>query len=231
MTKRTILAVVAATWLAGCGDSTPVDSLPAESAAADSGNGVPSGTYAVDPSHAYVTFYYLHQDLSFPLLRATAINGELEYDAANIENSKVQIAIRTDSIRSNVDYFDDELASRKFFNAERFPYITFESNSYEVLTGNDGLVRGEVTIRGVTQPLELGVTLNNAIIHPMRDIPVIGFSATGELNRSAFGMDRFIQNVSDTVEFRIEIEFLQGSNESSRAAVEQVSPSAAGAGS
>ena len=62
----------------------------------------------------------------------------------------------------------------------------------------------------------------------MLDIPVIGFSATGELNRSDFGLDRFIENVSDTVGFRIEIEFLQGSNESSQAAVQQVSPSAAG---
>ena len=221
MNHKTILAVFAAALLAGCGDSEPVDS----------GNGVPGGTYAVDPSHAYVTFYYLHQDLSFPLLRATAINGELEYDAANIENSSVKIAIAADSIRSNVDHFDDELASRKFFNADRFPYITFDSSSYEALTENTGIVRGEVTIRGVTQPLEIGVTLNNAIIHPMRDIAVIGFSATGELNRSDFGLDRFMQNVSDTVEFRIEIEFLQGSNESSRAAVQQISLSAAGAGS
>ena len=231
MTYKTILTVVAAAWLAGCGDSTSVDSQPADAGTSNAGNGVPSGTYAVDPAHAYVTFYYLHQDLSFPLLRATAINGELEYDAADIENSSVQIAIRTDSIRSNVDHFDDELASRKFFNAERFPFITFDSSSYEALTDRTGIVRGEVTIRGVTQPLELGVTLNNAIIHPMRDIPVIGFSATGELNRSDFGLDRFVQNVSDTVAFRIEIEFLQGSNESSRAAVQQVGPSDAGAGS
>ena len=218
MTKTIRLAALFAIGLSGCGDSTPIDS----------GNRVPSGTYAVDPSHAYVTFSYLHPDLSFPLLRATTIDGELEYDAENIENSSVQIAIETNSIRSNVDYFDEELASRKFFNADRYPYITFDSSSYEALTDKTGILRGEVTIRGVTQPLELGVTLNNAMVHPMLDIPVIGFSATGELNRSDFGLDRFIQNVSDTVAFQIEIEFLEGSNESSRAAVQQVSPLTAG---
>lgn len=218
MNKKKFLIAVFVVGLSACGDSMP----------GGSGADVPGGTYAVDPSHAYVTFYYLHQDLSFPLLRATAINGELEYDAGNIENSSVQIAIAADSIRSNVDHFDKELASRKFFHADRYPYITFDSSNYEALTDNTGILRGDVTIRGVTRPLELGVTLNDAMIHPLLDIPVIGFSATGELNRSDFGLDRFLQNVSDTVAFRIEIEFLQGSNESSRAAVQHVSPPAAG---
>ena len=102
------------------------------------------------------------------------------------------------------------------------------------------------TVRGLTawrvdlaEPLPEGVDLvvgvggDGTLLEASRlarplDIPVIGFSATGELNRSDFGLDRFIQNVSDTVEFRIEIEFLQGSNESSRAAVQQVSPPTAG---
>jgi len=218
MNIRIHLAICVLLFLAACGDRSTVDT----------GGIVPSGTYAIDPGHTYITFYYLHQGLSFPLLRATEIDGELEYDADDIENSSINVAIAADSIRSNIDYFDRELASRKFFNAERFPHITFRSDSYEELSENTGVVRGQGTIRGITRPIELGVTLNNAIVHPLLDIPVIGFSATGSLNRSDFGLDRFITDVSDTVEFRIEIEFLHGSNDNSRAAVQLAGPATTG---
>ncbi|MDP6993550.1 MAG: YceI family protein [Woeseiaceae bacterium] len=218
MYLKPIIAIVAVLALSACSSDTAVDS----------GGDIPSGIYAVDSSHASITFYYLHQGLSFPLLRATAVAGELQYDANDIENSSVRIAIATDSIRSNIDYFDDELASRKFFNAERYPHITFRSDAYEAIDEKTGVARGQATIRGVTQPLEFGVTMNGALIHPMLEMPVIGFSATGSLNRSDFGLDRFIPDVSDTVEFRIEIEFLHGSNEASQAAVAAVSQAMAG---
>jgi len=193
-----------------------------------SDTGIPSGTYALDPSHTYVTFHYLHQGLSYPLLRATRAAGELEYDADNLANSSVKVAIAADSIRSNIDYFDDELASRKFFNADKFPYITFSSDSYEAVGENEGTVHGQVTIRGITKPIKLAVTLNNALIHPASGIPVVGFSATGSLKRSDFGLERGIPIVADTVEFRIEIEFLQGSDDDSRAAVQAANQPTAG---
>jgi len=218
MKIRIILATFTALLLAACGGSRD------ETGAA----GIPSGTYAIDPSHSYVTFSYLHQGLSFPLLRATSAAGELEFDADNIQNSSVNVAIAADSIRSNIDYFDEELASRKFFNADKYPHITFRSDSYEPVGDSDGVLRGQVTIRGVTRPIELGVTLNDAIIHPMLEIPVVGFSATGSLNRSEFGLARGVPVVSDTVRFQIEIEFLQGSNEASQAAVQAVALSTAG---
>ena len=59
------------------------------------------------------------------------------------------------------------------------------------------------------------VTINNATQHPMLDVPVIGFSATGTVLRSQWGLTRNIPFVADEVNIRIEIEFLQGSNESS----------------
>jgi polyisoprenoid-binding protein YceI len=215
MKKSLILA--AAVLISGCGSNT-----------GSSGGDVTSGTYALDPSHTYVTFTYLHQGLSYPLLRATRAAGELEYDADDLANSSVRVAIDTDSIRSNVDYFDDELASRKFFNADRYPHITFTSESYEATGENEGIVRGQVTIRGISQPLELKVKLNGEVVHPMTGIPVVGFSATGSLNRSDFGLTRFIPVVADQVDFRIETEFVQGSNDDSQAAVQAANQALAG---
>lgn len=209
MNRSFISIAMAAFVLSGCGRSDT------GSASDDS---VPSGTYSIDPSHTYITFSYLHQGLSYPLLRATSIDGELDYDSADVTNSLVDISVAADSIRTNIDHFDKELASRKFFNAEKYPYITFSTDSYAATGEAEGILNGHVTIRDITRPLELAVTLNNALVHPMLNIPVIGFSAVGSLSRSDFGLDRFVPVVSDTVVFNIETEFLLGSNDGSSAA-------------
>ena len=208
--KLTLITIaLSALVLSGCG---------ASDSGSTSGDSVSSGTYAIDPSHTYVTFSYLHQGLSYPLLRATSIDGELDYDSNDMANSIVNISVATDSIRTNIDHFDKELASRKFFNAEKYPYITFATESYSAISDSEGILTGNVIIRDITQPLELAVTLNNALVHPMLNIPAIGFSATGSLSRSDFGLDRFVPVVSDTVVFYIETEFLYGSNDGSSAA-------------
>ena len=198
--------------LAACGQG---DSIGNDK---DGGLGIPSGTYAVDRSHTYVVFSYLHQDLSYPLLRVTDIDGELELDSPAMENSKVSIAIAVDSIRTNLAYFDKELASRKFFHAEKHPHITFSTHSYKPLSESIGELTGFVTIRGITKPIVLSVTLNGAMEHPMLEKPVIGFSGIGTLNRSDFQLDRFVPAVADNVEIRIEAEFLHGGSPDSSAA-------------
>ena len=180
--------------------------------------GIPSGTYAVDKSHTSVTFSYFHQGLSYPLLRATEIDGELELDSNALEKSRTSIAVEVESIRSNLDYFDKELASRKFFHADKYPHITFATQSFSPRNETSGELSGFITIRDITKPIVLSVVINGAMQHPMLDTPVIGFSASGSLRRSDFGLDRFVPMVADQVDISIEAEFLQGSNEGSSVA-------------
>ena len=179
---------------------------------------VPSGTYAIDKTHAYITFSYLHQGLSYPLLRATDVDGEIDLVADALAESKVNVAVAADSIRSNTDYFDKELASPKFFNAGKYPHITYATEQYEPTSERSGTLYGHVTIRGITRPMPLRVTINGAIKHPMTGKPVIGISATGQLKRSEFELDRFIPAVADVVQVSIEAEFVAGSDSGSAAA-------------
>ena len=210
MRRQSLLCWFALAFVSGCGQDAPQD---------DGGVlGIPSGTYAVDRSHTYVTFSYLHQGLSYPLLRAVDIDGELTLDSSELGNSTVAIAVAVDSIRTNIDYFDKELASRKFFHADKYPYITFATHSYRPIDDKTGELTGFVTIRDVTRPLVLSVTINGAMEHPMLKQPVIGISASGTLSRSAFQLDRFVPMVADEVSVSIEAEFLYGSNEGSAAA-------------
>lgn len=184
----------------------------------DNALGIPSGTYSVDKSHTYLTFSYLHQGLSYPLLRANGIDGELVLDPDAMENTSVSIVVDPASIRSNIDYFDKELASPKFFNVAKFPHIVFTADGYEAINESEGAMNGLVTIRGITKLLILTVKINGAMINPISSKPVIGISASGYLLRSDFGMDRFIPAVADRIDLKIEIEFEQGSNEEGTAA-------------
>jgi polyisoprenoid-binding protein YceI len=217
--------LVIAALIGGCSQ----DEQPEIQMADEEGLGIPSGIYAVDKTHTYLTFTYLHQDLSYPLLRATGIDGELDLDPSAMEKSSVNIAVDVATIRSNVDYFDKELASPKFFNANKFPKISFASNSYESISETQGALSGFVTIRGITKPMILTVKINGALTHPMTGKPVIGFSASGYLNRSDFGLDRFIPAVADRVDLKIEAEFEHGSNEGSTAAAKLAREAVSGA--
>ena len=209
-----LLAILASAILSGCGGG---GSSPGVADTTD-GLGIPSGTYAIDTTHAYVTFSYLHQDLSYPLIRATGVDGELELDAGDIGNSTTRIAVRADSIRSNTGYFDKELASPKFFNASKYPHMTFIGDDYTSIDDSRGTLSGQVTIRAM--PLTLDVTINGALVNPITKVPTIGISASGSLARSDFGLERFIPAVADKVDIAIEAEFTLGSNDGSAVAAE-----------
>ena len=206
------------------------DESPQTQTESDSGLGIPSGTYSVDKSHTYLTFSYLHQGLSYPLLRAKEIDGELELNTGAMEKTRVAIVVDADSIRTNIPFFDKELASPKFFNATKFSHIAFVADSYEAISDSEGALSGQVTIRGITKPLILTVRINGAMVNPISSKPAIGISASGYLQRSDFGLDRFIPAVADRVELKIEVEFQQGSDDESMVAAELAQTLTASAG-
>ncbi len=213
---RMLCTLLAASILAACSDGGTPESPPV----GDAGPGIPAGTYAVDKSHTYLTFSYLHQGLSFPLLRIGGIDGELELDPAALEKTQVSIVADAASIKTNTAFFDKELTSPKFFNAVKFPHIAYVADSYEAINESEGALSGQVTIRGITKPLILAVKINGAMVNPITSKPVIGLSASGYVQRSDFGLDRFIPAVADRVDLRIEVEFEQGSNDESTPAAQ-----------
>jgi polyisoprenoid-binding protein YceI len=222
-TRNLFGLVVALLVLAGCSQDAAVEN--------DDGGvlGIPSGVYAIDQSHTYVTFSYFHQGLSYPLLRATGIDGELVLDNTELAHSTVNVAVEVASIRTNLDYFDKELASRKFFHADKYPHISFATHSYRPVDDSSGEMTGFITIRDVTRPIVLSVVINGAMEHPMMKTPVIGISATGSLMRSDFGLDRFVPMVGNQVNINIEAEFLLGSSETSAAAAKVAADAVANA--
>jgi len=173
----------------------------------------PAGTYKLDPTHASVTWKVKHMGLSNYTARFTKIDATLNYDPANQANSKIEVTIDPKSIRTDYPFadkkdFDAELATGKdWFNAGEHKSITFKSTKVEVTGENKAKVTGDLTLLGQTKPVVLDVVLNAAIEHPMTKKPAVGFSATGTVKRSEFGMSKYIPMIGDEVQLLIETEF------------------------
>ena len=237
---RTILLSVSAIALVACGAPTASEAAPAtpETSAAETTAGPaeapapelgPAGTYDLDPTHASLTWQVNHFGLSNYTARFTGISGTLEFDPEDLSASVLDITVDPASVETDFpgdfkashpdspfDTFDQEISeSDAYFNSAAFPAITFKSTEVTTTGHNTGTVTGDLTFRGVTKPVTLDVLYNGTASFPWApDQPKIGFSATGSLKRSDFGMDILVPSVSDEVDLLIEVEFAKAAEAS-----------------
>jgi len=197
--KNTLMALAAAAFIA----VAPV-----------SADDVPSGTYALDKTHASVTWKVSHLGLSNYTARFTEMDASITFDAANPEKSSVMATINPASVETdfpNADQvdFDAEIRGKQFFDAGEFASITFKSTKLTMKDANHGTMEGNLTFHGVTKPVTFDVTMNGAMAqHPYAKKPAMGFSAVGTVKRSEFGVDYLVPYIGDDVTVLIEAEFI-----------------------
>lgn len=213
MNRKTLAALVAAPLLAS-GMIAGVSGVAVAQQAAQAALDVPSGTYALDPTHASVTWKVSHMGLSNYTARFTKFDATLLLDAAQPENSTLTVTIDPKSVRTDFPFpekedFDAKIAGEDFFDAGQYPEIRFVSTRMERLGPNTGKVYGDLTFHGVTRPIVMDVKLNGAKKHPMRGVGAVGVSATTTFNRSDFGVKNLVPMVGDEVTVLIEAEFLE----------------------
>lgn len=163
-------------------------------------------TYKIDPNHTNVIAQWSHFGFSNPIANFGKADGTIVYDADNVAASSVQVTLPLSGLNSFVQAFDEHLLSADFFDAEKFPAATFKSTRVEAAGEGKLKVTGDLTIKGITKPVVLDVTLNKAGEQPMAKRAAIGFDATATVKRSDFGVDKFTPAVSDEVSLRITTE-------------------------
>lgn len=163
-------------------------------------------TYTIDPAHTDVIASWSHLGFSNPVAHFGQVDGTITYDAQNVGASKVEVTIPLAGMNSHVEAFDKHLRSADLFEAEKYPNITFKSTKVEAAGEGRLRVSGDLTVKGVTKPAVLEVTLNKVGEHPMKKVPTIGFDATTTLKRSDFGIAYAVPAVSDEVRIRITTE-------------------------
>lgn len=174
---------------------------------------MPAGAYKVDPKHAFVLWKVKHTELSTYVARFTKFDATIDFNPKDVTKSTVTAKIDPTSIET--DYvpgerdFNKELAQdEKWFNAGKFPDITFKSTKVEKTGENTGIVTGDLTLLGVTKPVTLDVTYNGAYAdQPFSHKPTLGFAATGVIKRSDWGLSTYVPMIGDEVTLEIHGEF------------------------
>ncbi len=163
-------------------------------------------TYKIDANHTDVVASWSHFGFSNPIAHFGQVDGFITYDAANVAASKVEVTLPLAGLNSHVPDFDDHLRSDDFFDAAKFPTVTFKSTSVKAAGKGKLTVIGDLTIKGITKPVTLAVTINKIGEQPMAKRAAAGFNATTTIKRSDFGVGKYAPNVSDDVKLTITTE-------------------------
>jgi polyisoprenoid-binding protein YceI len=145
------------------------------------------GTWTFDPMHTQVEFSAKHFGMmtvrgNFSDVTAT---GDIYPDQP--ERSRVEVTIRTASIRTHNEQRDKDLRSSYFLEAEKYPTITFKSTKIEKKGEDRGTMTGDLTIKGTTKPVTLNVVKYGEFNDPQMGHR-IGYAAETKVNRKDFGM-------------------------------------------
>ncbi|CAP01445.1 conserved hypothetical protein; putative exported protein [Acinetobacter baumannii SDF] len=162
--------------------------------------------YKIDPTHTATVFSWNHFGFSTPSANFSDIQGVIKVDNAKPANSSVNVTIPLSSVNTNVPALDKEFQEEAWFNAAKYPNITFKSTKVEIKDKKHFKITGDLTVKGITKPVVLDAVLNKQGEHPMAKVPAIGFNATTSFNRSDFGLGNYVPNVGDKITVNITTE-------------------------
>ena len=146
-----------------------------------------SGTYNFDPAHTVVGFGVRHLGIALVEGRFKDVTGTVEYNADDVTRSTVNFSAKIDSIDTGVAARDTHLKSADFFEAEKFPEMTFRSTKLERVNGRLNLT-GDLTIKGVTKQVSFPFSMTGGVKDPWGGTR-FGIAAGTTLNRRDFGIN------------------------------------------
>jgi polyisoprenoid-binding protein YceI len=169
----------------------------------------PAGRYALDPHHWSIVFDVDHFHYSRFVMRFNQANAQLDVGAGGIDNAHVTVTVDAESVDTNVALLNKLVAGKDIFDAEHYPKISFDATGLLRTGERGGRVTGQLTIRGTTRPIVLDVTYNGSGVNPLTKAETLGFSATGTVKRSAFGLTTWFPAVGDELRVSIQAEFVK----------------------
>lgn len=202
MRRLAAILLTAALAAAGCAALVAPDVSPAPAA-------LKPGAYHLDTDHAALLFRVGHLGFSQYVGRFERFDATLDFDEGDPEKAAVEARIEIASLDVANDVFAKTLLGPQWFDAAAFPEARFVSTAIERTGETRGRMKGELALKGRTQPVALEVAFNGGARDILRGGHVVGFSAKGVLSRKAFGVDRLEGIVGDEVAIEIEAEFVR----------------------
>ncbi len=161
--------------------------------------------YHIDPEHSTVLFRIKHLGITYVYGRFNDLSGLLKIDDKTPASSSVDVFVKAKNIDTFNSERDNHLRSLDFFNAKKFPVISFHSKSFKKVDHDMYKVTGDLDFHGVTRPLTVNVERTGAGKDPWGGYR-IGYEMTFTIKRSDFGMTTMLNGVGDEVQITVSIE-------------------------
>lgn len=145
-------------------------------------------TYKIDAAHSEINFKVKHLMITNVTGSFTKFDATLEAKADDLSDAKISFEADVNSISTNNEQRDGHLKSDDFFNAEKFPKLTFKSTEFKKLSDDKYKLSGDLTIRDVTKRVELGVEFGGTMTDPWGQEKA-GFEIHGKISRKEFNLN------------------------------------------
>lgn len=165
-------------------------------------------TYNIEPNHTYPSFEADHLGISVWRGKFTKTSGVVKLDRA-AKTGTMDIAIDANSLDFGHAKMNEHAKSKDMFNVEQFPTITYKGKSIKFDGDKPVSVEGELTMLGVTKPVNLTIGKFKCIEHPMFKREVCGADATAEFKRTDFGLSYGTPRFAPEVKLAIQVEALK----------------------
>jgi polyisoprenoid-binding protein YceI len=146
---------------------------------------VPGGDYKIDPAHSVIGFAVRHLEINWVEGRFKDFTGTIRFDDKDITKSSVEFVAKVESIDTGVAPRDKHLRTADFFEVEKYPEMTFKSTRVERKGRGGYVLHGDLTLKGVTKPVQLPFTLTGAVKDPWGNTR-FGVEAHTKINRRDF---------------------------------------------
>ena len=143
--------------------------------------------WAIDPMHSEVQFKVKHLVISTVTGFFKSFSGELDAVNDDFEDSEISFALDIDSIDTNQSQRDEHLKSDLFFDAAKYPQITFKSTSFKKTDDDEFELVGDLTIKGITKSVKLAAEYGGST-NDFYGNTKAGFEVSGKINRKEFGL-------------------------------------------
>ena len=143
--------------------------------------------WVLDPMHSEVQFKVKHLVISTVSGFFKSFEGELDTENDDFSDAKISFSLDINSIDTNQSQRDEHLKSAEFFDAEKYPKISFKSTSFTKAGDDEYKLVGDLTVKGVTKPVTLDVEFGGAADDFYGNTKA-GFEISGKINRKDFGL-------------------------------------------
>lgn len=179
--------------------------------AATAPSAVQAGAYKIEPAHTRMLFAVNHMGFSTWYGDFTGATGALQLDPAAPGRSQLQVSVPAASLATTNAVIDGELKGADWFDAARYPTITFKSRTVAPTGPDSADIAGDLTLHGVTRPVTLHARFNGAGVNPLTKAYTVGFEVSGKIKRSDFGVTKYVPLVGDDVDLIISAAFEKAS--------------------